>query len=264
LGEAFGRYVDRRIAEQLIGSRETIAERGEHREAALMFCDLVGFTGLSERVEPEKVVEFLNAYFSVVTREIAGTDGIIDKYIGDAVMAYWCPPFVLQNEGALPSADAALLCLGKMPEITEARRRIFDGTAKMASASVRIGIASGTCLAGSVGAQERRNYTVIGDTVNLASRIEFANRIYRTTILVCPKTAESIRTRYVLREIDTVLLPGIEGGAVAVRDRWNGGACDTAAKRYAGPLRRRAERVPQRRVGAGPGMLPSLPCQRAR
>jgi class 3 adenylate cyclase/CHASE3 domain sensor protein len=208
--ETFGRYVDRRIAEQLIGSRETLAERGEHRDAAVMFCDLVGFTGLSERIEPEKVVQFLNAYFSVVTREITLTDGIIDKYIGDAVMAYWCTPFVPQGEVALRSADAALLCLAKMPEVTEARRRIFDGTTKIRSATVRIGIATGTCLAGSVGAQDRRNYTVIGDTVNLASRIEFANRIYRTTVLVCPRTAESIAARFALREIDTVVLPGIE------------------------------------------------------
>lgn len=175
-----------------------------------MFCDLVGFTGLSERIEPEKVVQFLNAYFSVVTREITLTDGIIDKYIGDAVMAYWCTPFVPQGEVALRSADAALLCLAKMPEVTEARRRIFDGTTKIRSATVRIGIATGTCLAGSVGAQDRRNYTVIGDTVNLASRIEFANRIYSTTVLVCPRTAESIAARFALREIDTVVLPGIE------------------------------------------------------
>jgi adenylate cyclase len=208
--ETFGRYVDRRIAEQLIGTRDLLAERGEHREASVMFCDLVGFTGLSERIEPEKVVQFLNAYFSVVTREITATDGIIDKYIGDAVMAYWCPPFVPQSETALRSADAALLCLSQMPAVTEAYRRIFDRTARVQRSTVRIGIASGTCLAGSVGAEERRNYTVIGDTVNLASRLEFANRTYRTTILVCPRTAESIRSRFALREIDTVLLPGIE------------------------------------------------------
>jgi class 3 adenylate cyclase len=207
--ETFGRYVDRRIAEQLIGTRDMLAERGEHREASVMFCDLVGFTGLSERIEPEKVVQFLNAYFSVVTREITATDGIIDKYIGDAVMAYWCPPFVPQSETAMRSADAALLCLAQMAEVTEACRRIFAGT-RIRKSTVRIGIASGTCLAGSVGAQERRNYTVIGDTVNLASRLEFANRTYRTTILVCPRTAESIRSRFALREIDTVLLPGIE------------------------------------------------------
>jgi adenylate cyclase len=208
--ETFGRYVDRRIAEQLIGTRDLLAERGEHREASVMFCDLVGFTGLSERIEPEKVVQFLNAYFSVVTREITATDGIIDKYIGDAVMAYWCPPFVPQSETALRSADAALLCLSRMPAVTEAYRRIFEGTARIQRSTVRIGIASGTCLAGSVGAEERRNYTVIGDTVNLASRLEFANRTYRTTILVCSRTAESIRPRFALREIDTVLLPGIE------------------------------------------------------
>jgi class 3 adenylate cyclase len=209
--ETFGRYVDRRVAEQLIGTRELVAERGEHREAAVMFCDLVGFTGLSERIEPVKVVQFLNAYFSVVTREIAATDGIIDKYIGDAVMAYWCPPFVPQSETAMCSADAALLCLAKMPEVTDACREILQGGDKIRNLTVRIGIASGTCLAGSVGAQDRRNYTVIGDTVNLASRIEFANRTYRTTILVCSRTAESIRSRFALREIDTVLLPGIEG-----------------------------------------------------
>jgi HAMP domain-containing protein len=92
--DTFGKYVDRRIAEQLIGSRSLLAERGDRCEVAIMFCDLAGFTTLSERVAPERMVEFLNTYFSLIAREIAATDGIIDKYIGDAVMAYWCPPFV--------------------------------------------------------------------------------------------------------------------------------------------------------------------------
>jgi class 3 adenylate cyclase len=209
--DTFGRYVDRRIAEQLIASRNSLVERGDRREVAVMFCDLAGFAALSERVAAEQLIQFLNVYFSLVTREIAATDGVIDKYIGDAVMAYWCPPFVPQGQVALRSADAALLCLGRLPAITAASREIFDRHAWADTARIRIGIASGQSITGSIGAEERRNYTVIGETVNLASRIEGANRLYRTTNLVCRRTAEAIRAKFELREIDTVLLPGIEG-----------------------------------------------------
>jgi class 3 adenylate cyclase len=208
--ETFGRYVDRRIAEQLIESQNLIAERGDRREVAVMFCDLAGFAALSERVEAEQLVRFLNAYFSLIAREIAATEGIIDKYIGDAVMAYWCSPFVPQNEVALRSADAALLCLGKMPVFTATSREIFNDDAQPYDPRIRIGIASGQSITGSIGAEERRNYTVIGDTVNLASRIEGANRLYRTTNLVCSRTAEAIRATFELREVDTVFLPGID------------------------------------------------------
>jgi class 3 adenylate cyclase len=187
-----------------------LAERGDRREVAVMFCDLAGFAALSERVEAEQLVRFLNAYFSLIAREIAATEGIIDKYIGDAVMAYWCPPFVPQDEVALRSADAALLCLRQVPALTAASREIFDRGAQAYEPRIRIGIASGQSITGSIGADDRRNYTVIGDTVNLASRIEVANRLYRTTNLVCSRTAEAIRTNFELREIDTVLLPGID------------------------------------------------------
>jgi class 3 adenylate cyclase/DNA-binding TFAR19-related protein (PDSD5 family) len=208
--ETFGRYVDRRIAEQLIESHSLLAERGDRREVAVMFCDLAGFAALSERVEAEQLVRFLNAYFSLIAREIAATEGIIDKYIGDAVMAYWCPPFVPQNEVALRGADAALLCLRQVPAFTAASREIFDRGAQPYDPRIRIGIASGQSITGSIGADDRRNYTVIGDTVNLASRIEGANRLYRTTNLVCGRTAEAIRASFELREIDTVFLPGID------------------------------------------------------
>src|SRR5512132_443921 len=208
--DTLGRYVDRRIAEQLIQSHNFLTERGDRRQVAVMFCDLAGFATLSERVEAERLVQFLNAYFSLIAREIAATDGIIDKYIGDAVMAYWCPPFVPQDQVALRSADAALLCLGQMPAVTAASREIFDGGAQAYHPRFRIGIASGQSITGSIGAEERRNYTVIGDTVNLASRIEGANRLYRTTNLVCGRTAEAIRANFELREIDTVGLPGID------------------------------------------------------
>jgi class 3 adenylate cyclase len=146
----------------------------------------------------------------LIAREIAATEGIIDKYIGDAVMAYWCAPFVPQDEVALRSADAALLCLRQVPALTAASHEIFSPGAQAYKPGIRIGIASGPSITGSVGADDRRNYTVIGETVNLASRIEGANRLYRTTNLVCARTAEAIRTQFDLREIDTVFLPGID------------------------------------------------------
>jgi adenylate cyclase len=212
--EMFGKYVDRRIAEQLIDAKSLLVEHGERREVAVLFCDLVGFTALSERVEAERLVQFLNVYLSVIAREVAATDGIIDKYIGDAVMAYWCPPFVPKDELAARSADAALRCIDSMPAVAAASRDIFGGDAEVFAPRVRIGIASGPGITGSIGAQDRRNYTVIGDTVNLASRIEGANRVYGTANLVCHTTAERMRAAFALREIDTVLLPGIDAPQV--------------------------------------------------
>jgi class 3 adenylate cyclase len=205
--DMFGRYVDRRIAEHLIGSQILL---GERRHVSIMFCDLAGFAALSERHGAERVVEFLNAYFSLMAREITATGGIIDKYIGDAVMAYWCPPFVPQEEVALRSADAALRCLEQMPTVDAASRAIFGDASENDPPRSRLGIASGQSITGSIGADERRNYTVIGDTANLASRIEGANRLYRSTTLICERTARAIATHFVLREIDTVLLPGIK------------------------------------------------------
>src|SRR5512132_1161069 len=106
--DTFGRYVGRRVAEQLIQSRDFLTEGGDRRQVAVMFCDLAGFATLSARVEAERLVHFLNAYFSLIARQIAATDGIIDKYIGDAVMAYWCPPFVPQDQVALRRCRPAL------------------------------------------------------------------------------------------------------------------------------------------------------------
>jgi Adenylate and Guanylate cyclase catalytic domain len=111
---------------------------------------------------------------------------------------------------SLRSATAALLCLSQVPAITAFSREIFGEGIPPYDARIRIGIASGQSITGSIGANERRNYTVIGDTVNLAARIEAATRAYRTTNLICGRTAEAIRTSFELREIDTVFLPGFD------------------------------------------------------
>jgi class 3 adenylate cyclase len=208
--DMFGRYVDRRIAEQLIEQRSQLGERGDRREVAVLFCDLADFTALSERVAAEQLVQFLNSHFSIMAEPIAATDGIIDKYIGDAVMAYWCPPFVAADQVALRAAEAAVRCLEQVPLVAAAARTIFGASAPDYIAKIRIGIASGQSITGSIGAEQRRNYTVIGDPVNLASRLEAANRLYGTSSLVCGWTAEIIGRQFELRRIDSALLPGID------------------------------------------------------
>jgi class 3 adenylate cyclase len=208
--DMFGRYVDRRVAEQLIEQRSQLGERGDRREVAVLFCDLAGFTALSERVAAEQLVQFLNSHFSILAEPIAATDGIIDKYIGDAVMAYWCPPFVAPEQVALSAAEAAVCCLEQVPLIAAAARAILGASAPDYVAKIRIGIASGQSVTGSIGAEQRRNYTVIGDTVNLAARLEVANRLYGTSSLVCCRTAEIVGRQFELRRIDITLLPGID------------------------------------------------------
>jgi adenylate cyclase len=207
--DLFGRYVDPRVAAELIGPQAPLSDRGERREVAVLFCDLAGFTALSERVEPEQLVAFLNEHFALVGRAIAATDGIIDKYLGDAVMAYWCAPFVPPGEVALRGAEAALGCLAQLAATADAGRRIF-GTAGGYAPRLHIGLDSGEAITGSIGAEQRRNYTVIGDTVNHASRIEVATRRYGVPILVSARTAAAIAGRFVLREVDSVPLAGIK------------------------------------------------------
>jgi adenylate cyclase len=206
--DLFGRYVDPRVAEQLIGPQAPLSERGERREVAVLFCDLAGFTALSERVEPEQLVAFLNAHFALIGQAIAATDGIIDKYLGDGVMAYWCAPFVPPGEAALRSAEAALGCLAQLPAVAEASHGIFGQGGYLPR--LRIGLDSGQAITGSIGAEQRRNYTVIGDTVNHAARIEEATRLYDVATLVSARTAAALAGRFVLREVDSVPLAGIE------------------------------------------------------
>jgi adenylate cyclase len=206
--DLFGRYVDPRVAEQLIGPQAPLSERGERREVAVMFCDLAGFTALSERVEPEQLVTFLNAHFALILQAIAASGGIIDKYLGDGVMAYWCAPFVPPGEVAPRSAEAALGCLAQLPAIAEASRRIFGPDAGYVP-RLHIGLDSGEAITGSIGAEQRRNYTVIGDTVNHAARIEEATRLYDVATLVSARAAAAIGDRLVLREVDSVPLAGI-------------------------------------------------------
>ena len=206
--QTFGKYIDPRILEQVLAERGDEAVASGRHEMTVSFADLVGFTGLSERLSPLLMVNLLNRHFGLQALAIQEHRGIVDKFVGDSIMAFWGPPFVKAEEHAMlacRAAEAQLLAIDnlrrELPDITGLRR---DAPA----VDLCIGISTGEVVVGNIGSENTRSYTVIGDSVNLAARLERANRVYRTQILVSESTAQSIKSEFEMREIDTIFVKG--------------------------------------------------------
>ncbi len=175
----------------------------------VLFCDLKGFTSLSEGMTPQGLVKVMNRYLSIMSEPIRTNRGIIDKYIGDGIMAYWGPPFVGETDHA---RFACLATLEMIERITTLRREIPEllgvrGT-PMEKCDLRIGVATGEALVGSIGSDVMMSYTLMGDVVNLASRLEGANKMYGTRNLVCERTIAAARTTLEVREVDRIVVAG--------------------------------------------------------
>ena len=168
-----------------------------------MFIDIEGFTGLSERMG-DRIVPLLSRYLDLISGVILDHDGTIDKFIGDAVMAFWGAP-TPQSDHALRCCRAALACRAAL----QASGLCDDDGRPLA---MRIGINSGPMLVGNIGSELRLNYTVIGDAVNVASRLEGANKRYGTHILIGETTERLARDALVTREIDHIAVYGREEG----------------------------------------------------
>jgi len=206
--ETFGKYVDPRIVAGLIDRPDLTDAKGSRREMTILFCDMKGFTTFSEGMTPAGLVIVLNRYLTVISEPVRRNNGIIDKYIGDGIMAFWGPPFTGAEEQAHLACLAALAQVAgaaefraELPDLTGLKRGLPE-------IDIRIGIATGDVVVGNIGSEQTRNYTVIGDTVNLASRLEGANKTYGTRVLITEETnrlaADSVETR----EIDSVLVVG--------------------------------------------------------
>ena len=208
LKETFGKYVDPRILDRVLKTAGSVEGDGDRQVMTVGFGDLVGFTGSSERLTPASMVRMLNRHFGLQADAIQEHLGIVDKFIGDAVMAFWGPPFVSPTEHAALACRSALAQIAaldvlraELPELTGLRR-------DAPGIDLRIGLASGEVIVGNLGADHTRNYTVIGDTVNIASRIESANRIYGTRILVSDSVALAVASEFELREVDSITVKG--------------------------------------------------------
>jgi adenylate cyclase len=207
--ETFGKYIDPRVVEGLIDRPNLTAAEGQRRVMTVLFCDLKGFTSLSEGMTPQGLVKVMNRYLSIMSEPIRTNRGIIDKYIGDGIMAYWGPPFVDEADHARFACLAVVEMIERIPTL---RREIPEllgvlGT-PMETCDLRIGIATGEALVGSIGSDVMMSYTLMGDVVNLASRLEGANRLYGTRNLVSERTIAAAGTAVEVREIDRVVVAG--------------------------------------------------------
>jgi class 3 adenylate cyclase len=208
LRETFGRYVDPRVVEGLIDPQSLAASSGERRVMTVLFCDMQGFTSLSEGTTPQGLVKVMNHYLSTMSGPIRSHRGIIDKYIGDAIMAYWGPPFTEHSEqarlaclAAVEMADRGTALRTELPELLGVRTVPSD-------CEVRIGIATGEVLVGSIGSEFMMSYTVMGDAVNLASRLENANKFYGSHSLASEAAITAAGDAIEAREIDRLVVAG--------------------------------------------------------
>lgn len=207
LRETFGKYVDPRVVEGLIEGPALAAE-GQRRVMTVLFCDVKGFTSTSEGMTPQGLVKVMNRYFSTMSAPIRQHQGVIDKYIGDAIMAYWGPPFADDAAQARLASLAALQMLQLVPQLRAECPELLGVRTLPNTFDIRIGIATGEVLVGSIGSELMMSYTVMGDTVNLASRLEGANKEYGGRILVSEATVAGASVTIEAREIDRVVTLG--------------------------------------------------------
>jgi adenylate cyclase len=208
LKQTFGKYIDPRILEQVLAQSGADAVASGRREMTVLFADLVGFTGLSERLTPLLMVTLLNRHFGLQALAVQEHHGVVDKFIGDSIMAFWGQPFVKPEEHAVLACRAAQAQLAALDTL---RRELPDITGLRRDAPVidlGIGICTGEVVVGNIGSENTRSYTVIGDTANLAARLERANRVYGTQTLIAETTAQAAGSQFEMREIDTIFVKG--------------------------------------------------------
>jgi adenylate cyclase len=198
--DAFGKFVNKEIADRVL--RGEVALGGERKEVAIFFSDIRNFTSISEKLEPEEVVEFLNEYMTRMVNCVNGTRGVVDKFMGDAIMAVWGAPVSTGNDTE-NAINAALAMRRELLNFNTGR-----GGDKKPVISIGCGINSGPVLAGQIGSEERMEYTVIGDPVNLASRIESLNKPFGTDILISEDSFRLVKDIYRVVPMQKITVKG--------------------------------------------------------
>ncbi len=200
--QVFSHYVSPSVVEVLLEHPEKVGLGGEKKVCTVLFSDLAGFTSISEKMPPEELVQLLNEYHTEMTEIIFQYQGMLDKYEGDAIMAVFGAPVEIENHAELACRTAL-----KMQQRLRELRDIWSDLNKPAL-SARIGINTGEMVVGNMGSRLRFDYTVIGDPVNLAARLENANKVYDTQIMIGENTYQLVKDQFIFRPLDLLRVKG--------------------------------------------------------
>ncbi|MDE2143718.1 MAG: adenylate/guanylate cyclase domain-containing protein, partial [Elusimicrobia bacterium] len=200
----FGQFVSPEVVDQLAQDPGLVKREGDRRDMTIFFLDIAHFTNISEKMDPQALIKFLNKYLSALSLVIHEHNGTIDKYIGDCIMAFWNAP--IENKDH--RADAVLAALECQGAIAELNKTLDPGLPEIPA--VRIGINSGVVTVGLTGSQKKLQYTVIGDEVNLASRLEGANKFFGSKIIISESAHEGCKDRVASRTLGRVRVVGKE------------------------------------------------------
>lgn len=200
--QTFQSYLDQHVVEQVLNNPDMLKLGGEKRQLTVLFSDIRGFTSFSEKMAPEEVVHFLNRYFERMQRIIFRHHGTLDKLIGDAVMCFWGAPLETK-EHALRGVVTALEMIQAVDELRGVL--VLPGGGRF---EIGIGVNSGQMVFGNMGSSTRLSYTVMGDNVNLGSRLESLNKYYGTRIIISDSTYEEVKEMVFCRQLDTIQVKG--------------------------------------------------------
>lgn len=220
--KSFQRYVPSSLVKNLISTNKIAEVGGENVELSFLFSDIKNFTQLAEQTEPQRLMQFLSEYFEAMTDTVINGYGTLDKYIGDAVMAFWNAPLP-DPQHALHACQTAVAMLEKLQQLNQNWR-----SRGLAELEIRIGINTGHAVVGNVGSEERLSYTAIGDSVNLGSRLESLNKFYGTHIIVSQMTYELVKSHFTFRLLDHVAVRGKQQG-IAIYELVTNTATETLA-----------------------------------
>ena len=209
LREAFGQFLDPRIVANVVNPiTGELRQSAERRNLTIFFSDIAGFSAIGEQLTADTVVRLLNRYFTSATEIIRRNHGIVDKFIGDGVMAFWASPF---SEGESHAHHACLATLEMRSAFAEIAKDISNITGlrrNLPKFHVRMALATGDTLIGTVGSDTTKSFTVIGDTVNIASRLEGVNKVYGTDLIINEECYRLVETEVEVRELDLVTVYG--------------------------------------------------------